>query len=195
MIVDSTALPEQVVDDVIHSGFQSAGQRCSALRVLFVQEDIADELTEMLVGAMKELTVGEPSQLSTDVGPVIDEKALKSLTDHASYMEGKAKILHRNDIPAGVENGTYFAPTLYEIDNIDVLEKEVFGPVVHMVRFKSKNLDNVLEQINGTGYGLTMGIHSRIEERAHELAAKSRAGNVYINRNMIGAIVRSKSVV
>ncbi len=123
------------------------------------------------------------------VGPVIDEKALKSLTDHQEYMEDKAKLLYRNEMPAGFENGTFFAPTLYEIKNIDVLEKEVFGPVVHIVRFKSKDLDSVLEQINGTGYGLTMGIHSRIEERANELAAKSRAGNVYINRNMIGAIV------
>ena len=189
MIVDSTALPEQVVDDVIHSGFQSAGQRCSALRVLFVQDDIADELTEMLIGALKELTVGDPTQLATDVGPVIDEKALKSLTDHQDYMEGKGKLLYRSEMPKGFENGTFFAPTLYEIENIDVLEREVFGPVVHIVRFKSKELDNVLEQINGTGYGLTMGIHSRIEERANELAAKSRAGNVYINRNMIGAIV------
>ena len=189
MIVDSTALPEQVVDDVIHSGFQSAGQRCSALRVLFVQDEIADDLIEMLTGAMKELTVGDPTQLATDVGPVIDEKALKSLTNHQEYMEDKAKLLYRNEMPAGFENGTFFAPTLYEIKNIDVLEKEVFGPVVHIVRFKSKDLDSVLEQINGTGYGLTMGIHSRIEERANELAAKSRAGNVYINRNMIGAIV------
>ena len=189
MIVDSTALPEQVVDDVIHSGFQSAGQRCSALRVLFVQEEIADDLISMLIGAMKELTIGDPTMLATDVGPVIDEKALKSLTDHVDFMEGKGKLLYRNDLPEGTENGTFFPPTLYQIDNLDVLEKEVFGPVVHLVRFKSKELDNVLEQINGTGYGLTMGIHSRIEERAYELAAKSRAGNVYINRNMIGAIV------
>jgi RHH-type proline utilization regulon transcriptional repressor/proline dehydrogenase/delta 1-pyrroline-5-carboxylate dehydrogenase len=189
MIVDSTALPEQVVDDVIHSGFQSAGQRCSALRVLFVQEEIADDLISMLTGAMKELTIGDPTMLATDVGPVIDEKALKSLTDHVDFMEGKGKLLYRNELPKGTENGTFFPPTLYQIDNLDVLEKEVFGPVVHLVRFKSKELDNVLEQINGTGYGLTMGIHSRIEERAYELAAKSRAGNVYINRNMIGAIV------
>jgi len=157
--------------------------------VLFVQDDIADELTEMLIGALKELTVGDPTQLATDVGPVIDEKALKSLTDHQDYMEGKGKLLYRSEMPKGFENGTFFAPTLYEIENIDVLEREVFGPVVHIVRFKAKELDNVLEQINGTGYGLTMGIHSRIEERANELAAKSRAGNVYINRNMIGAIV------
>ncbi|MCU7552997.1 bifunctional proline dehydrogenase/L-glutamate gamma-semialdehyde dehydrogenase PutA [Alteromonas sp. ASW11-19] len=189
MIVDSTALPEQVVDDVVHSGFQSAGQRCSALRVLFVQEDIADKLTEMLIGAMKELHVGDPAYLYTDIGPVIDGKALGTLTDHVEYMEGKGKLLYRADLPETANNGTYFPPTLYEIDNINVLEKEVFGPVVHIVRFKAKELDDVLAQINSTGYGLTMGVHSRIEERGHELAAKSRAGNVYINRNMIGAIV------
>ncbi len=189
MIVDSTALPEQVVDDVVHSGFQSAGQRCSALRVLFVQEEIADKLTEMLIGAMKELKVGDPAYLYTDIGPVIDGKAHKSLTDHEKYMEGKGKLLYRAALPDVADEGTYFPPTLYQIDNINVLEKEVFGPVVHIVRFKAKQLDDVLDQINGTGYGLTMGVHSRIEERGHELAAKSRAGNVYINRNMIGAIV------
>ena len=189
MIVDSTALPEQVVDDVIHSGFQSAGQRCSALRVLFLQEDIADELTEMLIGAMQELVIGDPCQLSTDVGPVIDAKALKSLTDHQDFMQGRAKLLYQNELPEHCKNGTFFPPTLYEIDNINVLESEVFGPVVHIVRFKANQVDQALEQINSTGYGLTMGIHSRIEVRAEELARKSRAGNIYINRNMIGAIV------
>ncbi|QJR80405.1 bifunctional proline dehydrogenase/L-glutamate gamma-semialdehyde dehydrogenase PutA [Alteromonas pelagimontana] len=189
MIVDSTALPEQVVDDVVHSGFQSAGQRCSALRVLFAQEDIADKLTHMLIGAMKELEVGDPAHLHTDIGPVIDDKALKSLTDHEKFMEGKGKLLYRTKMPESTEKGTFFPATLYEIDSIDVLEREIFGPVVHIVRFKGKDIDKVVEQINSTGYGLTMGIHSRIEDRAYELAAKSRAGNVYINRNMIGAIV------
>ncbi|RDV27950.1 bifunctional proline dehydrogenase/L-glutamate gamma-semialdehyde dehydrogenase PutA [Alteromonas aestuariivivens] len=189
MIVDSTALPEQVVDDVVHSGFQSAGQRCSALRVLFVQEDVADTITEMLIGAMKELSLGDPAYLSTDIGPVIDQKALSSLREHEAYMAEHGKLLHRCALPEGADNATFFAPALYQIDSIDVLKREVFGPVIHMVRFKAKDLDKVLEQINGTGFGLTMGIHSRIEERANELAARSRAGNVYINRNMIGAIV------
>ncbi|NMH60313.1 bifunctional proline dehydrogenase/L-glutamate gamma-semialdehyde dehydrogenase PutA [Alteromonas ponticola] len=189
MIVDSTALPEQVVDDVIHSGFQSAGQRCSALRVMYVQEDIADKLITMLTGAMKELKIGDPAMLRTDIGPVIDEKALKSLKDHESYMEDNGKLLYRAELPQDAKNGTFFPPTLYEIDNIDVLKREVFGPVIHIIRFKSKNLENVINAINGTGFGLTMGVHSRLEERANELAAKSRAGNVYINRNMIGAIV------
>jgi RHH-type proline utilization regulon transcriptional repressor/proline dehydrogenase/delta 1-pyrroline-5-carboxylate dehydrogenase len=187
MIVDSTALPEQVVDDVVASGFQSAGQRCSALRVLFVQEDIADDVCNMIIGAMKELSLGDPSLLSTDIGPVIDQRALKTLNDHVEYMKDKGKLLYKCELPE--EDGTFFAPHFFEIDNINALEKEVFGPCVHLIRFKGKEIDKVIEQINSTGFGLTMGIHSRIEERAYELARLSRAGNVYINRNMIGAIV------
>jgi RHH-type proline utilization regulon transcriptional repressor/proline dehydrogenase/delta 1-pyrroline-5-carboxylate dehydrogenase len=189
MIVDSTALPEQVVDDIVHSGFQSAGQRCSALRVLYLQQDIADDVIDMLIGAMKELTIGDPAYLSTDIGPVIDEKALQNLLAHESAMSNKAKLLYQCSLPKETEKGNFFPPTLYEIDNIDVLKKEVFGPIVHVVRFKAKDIDNVVDAINQTGYGLTMGVHSRIEERAQRLAKKSRAGNVYINRNMIGAIV------
>lgn len=188
MIVDSSALPEQVVDDVIMSGFRSAGQRCSALRVLFIQEDIADGIIEMIIGAMKELSTGDPQWLSTDLGPVIDEKALKALTEHEVFMQDKGKLLYKCELNKDLD-GTFFAPRLFEISDLSVLQKEVFGPCVHVVRFKGKELDRVMEQINGTGYGLTMGIHTRIEERAYELAKMSRAGNVYINRNMIGAIV------
>nr|WP_136250536.1 bifunctional proline dehydrogenase/L-glutamate gamma-semialdehyde dehydrogenase PutA [Ningiella ruwaisensis] len=190
MIVDSTALPEQVIDDVVMSGFQSAGQRCSALRVLFVQEDIADKLIEMLIGAMKELKVGDPQWIETDIGPVIDQKALDSLNQHVESMKDKkgAKLLYECNVDKSLK-GNFFAPRLYEIENINTLEREVFGPCVHVVRFKGDKLNEVMEQINSTGYGLTMGIHSRIEERAHELAKLSNAGNVYINRNMIGAIV------
>ncbi|WP_199611970.1 bifunctional proline dehydrogenase/L-glutamate gamma-semialdehyde dehydrogenase PutA [Flocculibacter collagenilyticus] len=189
MIVDSTALPEQVVDDVIASGFQSAGQRCSALRVLFVQEDIADNVVRMIKGAMKELHVGNPAMLSTDVGPVIDDKALNSLNAHAEYMQQHGELLYQCEVSEEANNGTFFAPRLYQIDNLSVLKKEVFGPCVHVVRFKGEQINQVIEQINATGYGLTMGIHSRIEERALALAKLSRAGNIYINRNMIGAIV------
>ncbi|MEM7388756.1 MAG: bifunctional proline dehydrogenase/L-glutamate gamma-semialdehyde dehydrogenase PutA, partial [Pseudomonadota bacterium] len=190
MIVDSTALPEQVVDDVISSGFQSAGQRCSALRVLFLQEDVADGIIEMIKGALKELHVGDPSLLSTDIGPVIDEKALKNLNDHVEYLKGNATLHYECAIPDNNENGAYFfAPRLYEIKDLSVLKREVFGPCVHIIRFKGTELDNVIDQINGTGFGLTMGVHSRIEERCEYLAKMSRAGNVYINRNMIGAIV------
>jgi RHH-type transcriptional regulator, proline utilization regulon repressor / proline dehydrogenase / delta 1-pyrroline-5-carboxylate dehydrogenase len=190
MVVDSTALPEQVCDDVISSGFQSAGQRCSALRVLFVQEDIADTVINMVKGAMKELTVGDPQFLSTDVGPVIDEKALNTLNAHVEFMKGKGELLFECPLPdLGGQKHNLFAPRLYEIDNLSVLEKEVFGPVVHVIRFKGSELDDVIDQINSTGFGLTMGIHTRINERAEDIAKRVQAGNIYVNRNMIGAIV------
>lgn len=187
MIVDSTALPEQVVDDVIASGFQSAGQRCSALRVLFLQEEIADTITEMLIGALKELTIGDPAYLATDIGPVIDQKALSNLQEHAQDMQKNATLLYECPLPTN--NGTFFAPKLYQIADISVLKREVFGPCVHIVRFKAKDLELTVEKINSTGFGLTMGIHTRIDVRAMELIKLSRAGNVYVNRNMIGAIV------
>jgi len=197
MIVDSTALPEQVVDDVISSGFQSAGQRCSALRVLFLQEDIADSVIAMLKGALAELYIGNPAKLSTDVGPVIDQKALDALNAHVDYMTTHGKLLYQCELFGGKNNNDesaadghfFFAPRLYEISDINVLTKEVFGPCVHIVRFKGNEIEQVIEKVNGTGFGLTMGIHTRIEHRAVELAKLSRAGNVYINRNMIGAIV------
>jgi len=187
MIVDSTALPEQVVDDVIASGFQSAGQRCSALRVLFLQEEIADNVIEMLVGALQELTVGDPGYLTTDVGPVIDQKALSNLQAHAKDMQQNATLLYECKVPEN--KGTFFAPKLYLIKDIAVLKREVFGPCVHIVRFKTQHLEKTMEQINATGFGLTMGIHTRIDMRALELIKLSRAGNLYVNRNIIGAIV------
>ena len=194
MIVDSSALPEQVIDDVIASGFQSAGQRCSALRVLFVHEQIADSVITMIQGAMSELHIGDPGLLDTDVGPVIDPKALHALNTHVAVMQGhidnkRAKLLYQSELGNLAEKGHFFAPRLYEIDHINVLDKEVFGPVVHVVRFKGNDVNGLIEQINATGFGLTMGIHTRIESRAVELARLSRAGNIYINRNMIGAVV------
>ncbi|MEW6990260.1 bifunctional proline dehydrogenase/L-glutamate gamma-semialdehyde dehydrogenase PutA [Colwelliaceae bacterium 6441] len=191
MIVDSTALPEQVVDDIISSGFQSAGQRCSALRVLFLQEDIADDVITMLKGALAELHVGDPSQLSTDIGPVIDKKALDALNAHTEYMKSHGQLLYQCKVSEEVAGNEhfFFAPRLYEIDNINVLTKEVFGPCVHIVRFKGSEIEQVVDEINSTGFGLTMGIHTRINHRALDLAKLSRAGNVYVNRNMIGAIV------
>jgi len=190
MIVDSTALPEQVVDDVINSGFQSAGQRCSALRVVFVQDVVADRVIKMIVGAMKELNVGDPAYLDTDVGPVIDKAALQPLLDHVDYLQDKATLLHACPMPElGHDEHTFFAPRLYELPSIDVLKEEVFGPIVHIVRYKAEDFTNVIKQINGTGFGLTMGIHSRIESRCNKMARLSGAGNVYVNRNMIGAVV------
>jgi RHH-type transcriptional regulator, proline utilization regulon repressor / proline dehydrogenase / delta 1-pyrroline-5-carboxylate dehydrogenase len=191
MVVDSTALPEQVVDDVISSGFQSAGQRCSALRVLFLQEDIADNVITMLKGALAELHVGDPAKLSTDIGPVIDQKALDALNAHSDYMKTNGQLLYQCEISDEVADNEhfFFAPRLYEISDINVLKQEVFGPCVHIVRFKGTEIESVIDKINGTGFGLTMGIHTRIEKRAFDLAKLSRAGNIYINRNMIGAIV------
>ncbi|MGJ8691653.1 MAG: bifunctional proline dehydrogenase/L-glutamate gamma-semialdehyde dehydrogenase PutA [Thalassotalea sp.] len=194
MVVDSTALPEQVCDDVIKSGFQSAGQRCSALRVLFIQDDIADDVLTMITGAMKELTIGDPQYLATDIGPVIDAKALNNLNAHVEYLADKAQLLHQCTIPETFAQGAnpnhyLFAPRLYQIDNLAVLKQEVFGPIVHVIRFKEAELKQVVKQINQSGFGLTSGIHTRIEGRALAFANQIKAGNVYINRNIIGAVV------
>lgn len=189
MIVDSTALPEQVVDDVIASGFQSAGQRCSALRVLFLQEEVADKIIGMIVGAMQQLRISDPAWLHTDVGPVIDQKALSALNNHVEFMLDRGELLYQCPLTEECEQGYFFAPRLYEISDIDVLKEEVFGPVVHVVRYKASNLDKVFEAINSTGFGLTAGIHTRIQTTAQVAAAEIKAGNIYVNRNTIGAVV------
>jgi RHH-type proline utilization regulon transcriptional repressor/proline dehydrogenase/delta 1-pyrroline-5-carboxylate dehydrogenase len=189
MFVDSSALPEQVVLDSVYSAFNSAGQRCSALRVLCVQEDIADRVVELLVGHMDELVIGDPSLLATDVGPAIDQEARAILEAHVAKMENAATIVHRCALDDAAEAGTFFAPTLIEIDSLDVLEREVFGPVLHLLRFRGKDLAATIDAVNASGYGLTMGLHSRIDARARSIAARSGAGNLYINRNMIGAVV------
>jgi RHH-type proline utilization regulon transcriptional repressor/proline dehydrogenase/delta 1-pyrroline-5-carboxylate dehydrogenase len=189
MIVDSSALPEQVVRDVLISSFQSAGQRCSALRVLFVQEDIAEKLEEMLVGAMAELRVGDPALLATDVGPVIDEAAKATLEAHADRMVQEGELLHC--VPLGPETayGSFVAPRAFRIDRLERLEREVFGPILHVIRFAGDRLDQVLESINASGYGLTLGIHSRIDSTVRHIHERLRVGNAYVNRNMIGAVV------
>jgi RHH-type proline utilization regulon transcriptional repressor/proline dehydrogenase/delta 1-pyrroline-5-carboxylate dehydrogenase len=190
MIADSSALPEQIVKDVMASSFQSAGQRCSAARILFVQADIADKVIGMLAGAMAELTVGDPGQLSTDVGPVIDEDALKLLVDHAARMDREAtKIGQVTMDPALTEHGTFFAPCAYEISSLALLQREVFGPVLHVIRWKGNELSKVVDQINATGYGLTLGIHSRIDDTVEYISTHARVGNCYVNRNQIGAVV------
>ncbi len=188
MLVDSSALPQQVVKDVIRSAFHSAGQRCSALRVLFLQDDVADTVMNLLAGAMQELVVGLPWLLSTDVGPVIDEDALTALTAHASRMEQEQRLIAKTPLGQGL-SGHYMAPCAFEISGIDVLEKEIFGPVLHVVRYKSSELDRVIDAINASNYGLTIGIHSRIDHTQRHIARRVRAGNCYINRNMIGAVV------
>ncbi|EIL98873.1 bifunctional proline dehydrogenase/L-glutamate gamma-semialdehyde dehydrogenase [Rhodanobacter thiooxydans] len=190
MIADSSALPEQIVKDVIASAFQSAGQRCSAARVLFVQEDIADKVTSMLAGAMAELKVGDPGQLSTDVGPVIDEDAKKILVDHAARMDQEAKLIAEAALDADIAaHGTFFAPRAYEIPSLTTLTREVFGPVLHVIRWKGSELAQVVEQINATGYGLTLGVHSRIDDTVEYIRSHARVGNCYVNRNQIGAVV------
>lgn len=193
MIVDSSALPEQVIDDVLLSAFGSAGQRCSALRVLCVQEEIADKMVRMLRGAMRELNVGEPGQLSSDLGPVIDEEAHAMLTAHREGLAGYGKLIY--EVPLDAElarQGHYFGPCAYEIPNMAGLTKEVFGPVLHVIRYAKADLDDVLDDIAATGYGLTLGVHSRIARFHDYVAAKIPAGNVYVNRSMIGAVVGSQ---
>lgn len=190
MIADSSALPEQIVKDVISAAFQSAGQRCSAARVLFVQEDIADKVIGMLAGAMAELKVGDPGLLSTDVGPVIDADALKILVEHAARMDKEAsKIAEVPLDPATTGHGTFFAPRAYEIPSLKTLTREIFGPVLHVIRWKANELSSVIDQINATGYGLTLGIHSRIDDTVQFIQSRARVGNCYVNRNQIGAVV------
>ncbi|MPZ10978.1 MAG: bifunctional proline dehydrogenase/L-glutamate gamma-semialdehyde dehydrogenase PutA [Kiloniellaceae bacterium] len=189
MLVDSTALPEQVVEDVLTSSFQSAGQRCSALRVLFVQADVADKMLKMLKGAMQELVVGDPALLATDVGPVIDEDARRMLEAHKAKLAREATLVHEVPLPAGTEHGCFVAPAAYEIEGIEVLEREVFGPILHVVRYRADRLDQVLDAIAATGYGLTLGVHSRIDTTVEQVYRRLSVGNTYVNRNMIGAVV------
>ncbi len=189
MIVDSTALPEQAVTAIVESAFQSAGQRCSALRCLYVQEDIAEDLTKMLIGAMQSLNMGDPWNLSTDVGPVIDELARKGIADHIEAARAEGRIIAEMPTPEG---GTYVAPTIIRVDGIADMKREIFGPVLHLVTFKSHELDKVIDAINATGYGLTFGLHTRIDDRVQHVSERIEAGNVYINRNQIGAIVGSQ---
>jgi RHH-type transcriptional regulator, proline utilization regulon repressor / proline dehydrogenase / delta 1-pyrroline-5-carboxylate dehydrogenase len=187
MIVDSTALPEQVVDDVIASAFTSAGQRCSALRVLYVQEEIADRVLEMLIGAMRCLAIGDPSDAATDVGPVISAAAKNRLAAHAERMRQEAKLLYACEIRQ--QDGHFFPPHLFQLRSLDQLRSEEFGPILHIARYASGELPRVLEAIRKTGYGLTLGVHSRIEGFAKHVFAATAVGNTYVNRNMIGAVV------
>lgn len=189
MIVDSTALPEQVVQDVITSAFDSAGQRCSSLRMLCLQEDIADRVLAMLRGAMTELRIGNPGRLDTDVGPVIDEASRANLERHVAAMKARGSRLFQLPLPEAHARGTYFPPTVVEIGAPSELTDEVFGPVLHVCRFARDELPQLLAAINGTGYGLTLGVQSRIGETVDYVIEHARVGNVYVNRNMVGAVV------
>jgi RHH-type transcriptional regulator, proline utilization regulon repressor / proline dehydrogenase / delta 1-pyrroline-5-carboxylate dehydrogenase len=192
MIVDSSALAEQVVADVLTSAFDSAGQRCSALRLLYVQDDIADRLLPMLKGAMEELSIGDPALLSTDVGPIIDAPARLALEKHAARMVREGRLLYQCRLPPGTEHGTFFAPRAFEIDGAGRLEREVFGPILHVIRWRTDRLDAVIDEITATGYALTLGIHSRIDDTVSHILARLGVGNSYVNRNMIGAVVAAQ---
>ncbi|TDK30796.1 bifunctional proline dehydrogenase/L-glutamate gamma-semialdehyde dehydrogenase PutA [Luteimonas terrae] len=189
LIADSSALPEQLVKDALASAFTSAGQRCSAARVLFVQADIADKVIGMIAGAMAELVVGDPALLSTDVGPVIDTDAKALLDEHATRMQGAAKFIAEAKLGAGTEHGTFFAPRAWELQSLSQLTRENFGPALHVIRWNADQLDAVVDAINATGFGLTLGIHSRIDETVERVIQRAKVGNVYVNRNQIGAVV------
>ena len=186
MVVDSTALHEQVVDAVVQSAFRSAGQRCSALRLLCVHESIADGLIEMLQGAMAELSVGDPAQLATDVGPLIDDEAFAGVAAQVQRLRSQARLLA--ETPVVASQPRLLAPVAFEIARIADLREEIFGPVLHVVRW-SGDVGEVVRQINALGYGLTLGVQTRIDSRAQQIADTARVGNVYVNRNIIGAVV------
>jgi RHH-type proline utilization regulon transcriptional repressor/proline dehydrogenase/delta 1-pyrroline-5-carboxylate dehydrogenase len=191
MIVDSSALVEQVVIDVMASAFDSAGQRCSALRVLCVQEEAADRLIEMLKGAMAESCIGNPARLAVDVGPVIDAEARDGIERHIATMRSRGRRVYRQgrEYEHDTRQGTFVMPTLIELDNIAELQREVFGPVLHLVRYRRRDLGALVGQINSTGYGLTLGVHTRIDETIAQIVEHAKAGNVYVNRNIVGAVV------
>jgi RHH-type proline utilization regulon transcriptional repressor/proline dehydrogenase/delta 1-pyrroline-5-carboxylate dehydrogenase len=189
MIVDATALPEQVADDVVTSSFRSAGQRCSALRLLCVQDDVADRILDVVAGAARELKLGDPRDIATHVGPVIDAEAKGKLEDWIARMEAQGRVRFRLTPAALPAGGTYVAPVIVELSRARDLKQEVFGPVLHVVRYHADELDRVLDDIGDTGYGLTLGIHSRIDATVERVVARLPIGNVYVNRNMIGAVV------
>jgi RHH-type proline utilization regulon transcriptional repressor/proline dehydrogenase/delta 1-pyrroline-5-carboxylate dehydrogenase len=189
MIVDSSALPEQAIRDVVRSAFDSAGQRCSAARLFFVQEDAAQPMIDMLVGAVEALDIGDPLDFATDIGPVIDEDAAERLDAHKLRMQKLGHQLVDLTLPPECEAGTYVTPAVFEIADAGLLKEEVFGPILHVVRFASGHLDKVVAAINASGYGLTLGVHSRIAAVADYVAEHARVGNLYVNRNQIGAVV------
>ncbi|MEX0582764.1 MAG: bifunctional proline dehydrogenase/L-glutamate gamma-semialdehyde dehydrogenase PutA, partial [Sneathiella sp.] len=189
MIVDSSALPEQAVRDIVASAFQSAGQRCSALRVLYVQEDVANKVIKMLGGAMAELKIGNPWDISVDVGPVIDEEAKSMIEAHCETLDAEGKLIRKLLLPKGGNKGFFVSPAAYRIGDINELDREIFGPVLHIATFKAHEVNKVVEKINATGYGLTLGLHTRVDTRVQDVCDLAHVGNLYVNRNQIGAVV------
>ena len=192
MIVDSTALPEQVARDVLTSAFDSVGQRCSSLRVLFLQDDVADKMLGQILGAMDELKIGDPFDLATDIGPIIDEEARSNLQAHAKRMSKEATLLRKLKVDSSLDSGIFFPPHIYAIESMSVLTREVFGPILHVVRFEGDRLDAVCDAINASNYGLTLGLHSRIDATADFIRERAHVGNFYVNRNQIGAVVEAQ---
>jgi len=190
MMVDSSALPEQVVTDLIVSAFQSAGQRCSACRIVCIQEDIADKIIPMLLGAMAHIVVGDPQDYATHIGPVIDQAAIDRLQKHINYLDQVATCLYAHPTPHGLaKNGYFFMPRIYQIEDMAHLEQEVFGPILHVATYKKSELPQVLQKIENAGFGLTLGIHSRVDGFIDQVLDNTNVGNNYVNRNMIGAVV------
>lgn len=189
MIVDSTALPEQAVQDVINSAFKSAGQRCSALRILYLQEDVADDFLKMLFGAMGQLCVGDPWEYASDLGPIIDAPAQAAILDHINSSNENSRLLHQVAVP---ETGHFVGPAVISVTGISDIKREIFGPVLHVATFKADQLSQITDDINACGYGLTFGMHSRIDDRIAQVTARLNVGNIYINRNQIGAVVASQ---
>jgi RHH-type proline utilization regulon transcriptional repressor/proline dehydrogenase/delta 1-pyrroline-5-carboxylate dehydrogenase len=188
MLVDSTALPEQAVRDILSSAFQSAGQRCSALRCLYLQEDVAETVTEMLFGAMDDLALGDPWHLATDVGPVIDAAAHSAIAGYVAAARVEGRVLKELTAP----HGTFIAPTVLRVTGIKQMPREIFGPVLHIATFRASEIDAVIDAVNATGYGLTFGLHSRIDDRVQRIVDRLHVGNIYVNRNQIGAVVGSQ---
>jgi len=188
MIVDSTALPEQAVRDILASAFQSAGQRCSALRLLCLQEDVAPAILRMLQGAMRELSIGDPWDPAIDIGPVIDEEAKAAITTHCEALDARGRLIARLALGPEHDSGCFVPPAIYRLDSIDELDREIFGPVLHVATFKASQLGKLVERLNGKGYGLTLGVHSRMAYTADYVAEHARVGNLYVNRNQIGAV-------
>jgi RHH-type transcriptional regulator, proline utilization regulon repressor / proline dehydrogenase / delta 1-pyrroline-5-carboxylate dehydrogenase len=189
MLVDSTALPEQAVRDILAAAFQSAGQRCSALRCLYVQEDIAPVITEMLFGAMEDLSLGDPWHLATDVGPVIDTEAQSAIRAYIDAARKEGRVMKELKAP---KTGTFIAPTVLSVPGIQAMPREIFGPVLHIATFRSGEVDTVVDAVNASGYGLTFGLHTRIDDRVQRVIERLRVGNAYVNRNQIGAVVGSQ---
>jgi RHH-type proline utilization regulon transcriptional repressor/proline dehydrogenase/delta 1-pyrroline-5-carboxylate dehydrogenase len=192
MIVDSTALPEQVARDVLISAFDSAGQRCSSLRVLFLQDDVADRMLDQILGAMDTLKLGDPFDLANDIGPVIDEEARSALSAHALRMTKEAVLLKKLTLDSSHAGGFFFPPHVFAVESMSALKREVFGPILHVVRFAADRLDAVCDGINASLYGLTLGVHSRIDETVAFVRQRARVGNIYVNRSQIGAVVEAQ---